>query len=77
MYHSAGIDDGEDAGEDSWADQQLPLLAQVQVDVMQDHRQQNTTRLWEGEREEEGREWEEYGERRRGGESEGSIVERF
>lgn len=45
-YHGAGFNDGEDAAEDSRADEQLPLLAQMQVNVVQDHRQQNAPRLW-------------------------------
>lgn len=45
-YHGAGLDDGKDAAEDSRADEQLPLLAQMQVNVVQDHRQQNAPRLW-------------------------------
>lgn len=44
-YHGAGLDDREDAAQDPGADEQLPLLAQVQVDVMQDDRQQDATRL--------------------------------
>lgn len=45
-YHGAGFNYGEDAAEDSRADEQLPLLAQMQVNVVQDHRQQNAPRLW-------------------------------
>lgn len=45
-YHGAGFNYGEDAAEDSRADEQLPLLAQMQVNVVQNHRQQNAPRLW-------------------------------
>lgn len=45
-YHGAGFNYGKDAAEDSRADEQLPLLAQVQVNVVQDDRQQNAPRLW-------------------------------
>ena len=45
-YHGAGFNYGKDAAEDSGADEQLPLLAQMQVNVVQDHRQQNAARLW-------------------------------
>lgn len=45
-YHGAGFNYGKDAAEDPRADEQLPLLAQMQVDVVQDHRQQNAPRLW-------------------------------
>lgn len=45
LYHGASLNYGEDAAEDPRTDEQLPLLAQMQVDVMQNDRQQNTTRL--------------------------------
>lgn len=46
-YHRASLNYGKDAAKDPRTDEQLPLLAQMQVDVMQNYRQQNTTRLWE------------------------------
>ena len=52
-HHGAGLDDGEDAGQDPGADQQLPLLAQMEVDVVQDHWQQDAAGLWRAEEEEE------------------------
>lgn len=49
-YHRASLNYGKDAAKDPRTDEQLPLLAQVQVDVVQNHWQQNTSRLW-GKRE--------------------------
>lgn len=34
LYQRAALDDGEDGAEDSWADEQLFLLPQMQMDVM-------------------------------------------
>lgn len=56
LYHRASLNYGEDAAEDPRTDEQLPLLAQIQVDVMQNDRQQNTTRLW-GRGKERRKEW--------------------
>lgn len=46
LYHGASLDYRKDAPQDPRTDKQLPLLAQMQVDVMQNHRKQNTARLW-------------------------------
>lgn len=45
LYHGAGLNYGKDAAQNPRADEQLPLLAQMQVDVVQNHRQQNAPRL--------------------------------
>ena len=40
-YQGASLDYGEDAAEDARADQKLLLLSEVQVDVMEHHREQD------------------------------------
>lgn len=44
-YHGTGLDNGEDASQDPRADEQLSLLAQMQVDVVENHGQQNAAGL--------------------------------
>lgn len=46
-YQRAGLDDGEDAAKNPWADEQLFLLPQVKVDVMENHRKQDAAGFWE------------------------------
>lgn len=36
-YHGASLNYGKDAAEDPRTDEQLPLLAQMQVDMVQNH----------------------------------------
>lgn len=46
-YQRAGLDDGEDAAENPWADEQLFLLPQVKVNVMENHGKQDAAGFWE------------------------------
>lgn len=45
-YQRAGLDDGEDAAKNPWADEQLFLLPQVKVNMMENHRKQDAAGLW-------------------------------